>query len=91
MRPWLEKKENARPIEVGMCHVEMRAATRGELIEYVAVGESLDKAGGYALQGAGSRFVVEVVGSSSNVIGLPLEETLALFERAGALALIGRV
>jgi septum formation protein len=61
--------------------VEMREATREELVEYVAVGESMDKAGAYALQGAGSRFVVGVVGSKSNVIGLPLEETLALFEQ----------
>jgi len=64
----------------------MRSATHQELVEYVAVGESLDKAGGYALQGAGRRFVVGVVGSSTNVIGLPIDETLALFERGGALA-----
>lgn len=76
--------------EVVTSQVEMRAATRDELVDYVAVGESLDKAGGYALQGAGRRFVIEVLGSSSNVIGLPLEETLALFERAGASDVIGR-
>jgi septum formation protein len=63
--------------------VEMRSATRQELEDYVAVGESLDKAGGYALQGEGRRFVVGVEGSQSNVIGLPLEETLELLERAG--------
>ncbi len=72
--------------QVVTSEVEMRAATHQELVDYVAVGESLDKAGGYALQGAGGRFVVGVVGSSTNVIGLPLEETLALFERGGALA-----
>lgn len=66
--------------------VEMRPATHQELVDYVAVGESLDKAGGYALQGAGRRFVVGVVGSSTNVIGLPIDETLDLFERTGALA-----
>jgi septum formation protein len=76
--------------EVVTSQVEMRAASRDELLEYVAIGESLDKAGGYALQGAGRRFVVDVVGSTSNVIGLPLEETLALLERDGALAAIGR-
>ncbi|MFP6655647.1 MAG: Maf family protein [Myxococcota bacterium] len=70
--------------EVVTSRVEMREASRAELIEYVALGESLDKAGGYALQGAGRRFVVRVLGSSSNVIGLPIEETLALFERGGA-------
>lgn len=70
--------------EVVTSEVEMRAATHEELVEYVACGESLDKAGGYALQGEGRRFVVQVVGSATNVIGLPLEETIALFERAGA-------
>ena len=65
--------------------VTMRKATRQELLEYVALGESLDKAGGYALQGAGSRFVVDVRGSRSNVIGLPLEETLRLLDEAAGL------
>jgi septum formation protein len=72
--------------QVVTSEVEMRSATRQELIDYVAVGESLDKAGGYALQGAGRRFVVAVKGSSTNVIGLPIDETLALIERSGALA-----
>ena len=63
--------------------VEMRSATRRELEEYVAIGESLDKAGGYALQGEGRRFVTCVVGSQTNVIGLPLEETLELLQQAG--------
>ena len=70
--------------QVVTSRVEMRSAARHELEEYVALGESLDKAGGYALQGGASRFVVGVHGSQSNVIGLPLEETLALLERAGA-------
>ena len=69
--------------QVVVSEVEMRAASMAELEAYVALGESLDKAGGYALQGEGRRFVVEVRGSRSNVIGLPLEETLALLERAG--------
>ena len=69
--------------QVVTSHVEMRAATTAELVEYVAVGESLDKAGGYALQGEGRRFVTRVTGSRSNVIGLPLEETLALLAECG--------
>ena len=44
----------------------------------------MDKAGAYALQGQGRRFVSQVVGSESNVIGLPAEETLALLEEAAA-------
>jgi septum formation protein len=58
--------------------VRMRAASAEELRDYVAAGESLDKAGAYALQGGGRRFVERVEGSESNVIGLPLDETLEL-------------
>jgi len=64
--------------------VEMREATRDEVAEYVTVGESLDKAGAYALQGEGARFVTAVRGSRTNVIGLPLEESLALLDESGA-------
>ena len=70
--------------QVVASRVRMRAIARQEIVDYVALGESLDKAGAYALQGGARRFVTEVVGSSTNVIGLPLEETLALLERAGA-------
>ena len=50
---------------------------------YVSTGEPLDKAGAYAIQGAGGVFVAEVRGSVSNVVGLPLVETAALLARAG--------
>jgi septum formation protein len=63
--------------------VTLREADEAELRDYVATGESLDKAGAYALQGAGRRFVAGVEGSESNVIGLPLEETLEMLQDAG--------
>ncbi len=50
---------------------------------YVGTGEPLDKAGAYAIQGAGGAFVVRVDGSVSNVVGLPLAETADLLRRAG--------
>lgn len=62
--------------------VRLRPATTDELRAYVATGESDDKAGAYALQGEGRRFVESVEGSESNVIGLPVEETLRLLEQA---------
>ena len=63
--------------------VTLRKANEAELRDYVATGESLDKAGAYALQGAGRRFIAAVEGSETNVIGLPLEETLAMLQDAG--------
>jgi septum formation protein len=65
-------------------HVTLRTAARDELARYVAGGEPLDKAGAYAFQGEGRAFVSRVDGSESNVIGLPLEETLALLGCARA-------
>ena len=43
-----------------------------EISSYVASGEGQDKAGGYALQGWASRFVLRIDGSYSNVVGLPM-------------------
>lgn len=63
--------------------VSMRPAPIAEIRDYVATGEPLDKAGAYALQGAGRRFVESVAGSETNVIGLPLEETLELLGTVG--------
>jgi len=50
---------------------------------YLGLGESLDKAGAYALQGAGGSLIKAINGSHSNVIGLPLVETASLLDRAG--------
>jgi septum formation protein len=47
---------------------------------YIGTGEPRGKAGGYAIQGAGSVFVSKVTGSLTNVIGLPLEALLEIFE-----------
>jgi len=47
---------------------------------YIRTGEPRGKAGGYAIQGAGSIFISKVTGSLSNVVGLPLEALLDAFE-----------
>ncbi len=50
---------------------------------YLETGESTGKAGGYAVQGAGSLFVDQVTGSLSNVVGLPLREVKAALVELG--------
>jgi septum formation protein len=58
---------------VGESAVRMRRISRDEAHGYVATGEPLDKAGAYAVQGIGARFVERIEGSRANVIGLPVE------------------
>jgi len=52
-----------------------------EIAHYVATGECDDKAGAYAIQGRAARFVMELRGSYSGVMGLPLYETAQLLEK----------
>jgi len=50
-----------------------------DMIEwYIGTGESVGKAGSYAIQGHGSALVASSTGSMTNIIGLPLEETARL-------------
>lgn len=63
--------------------VLMKRLTEGEIEEYLRGGEWHGKAGGYAIQGVAARFVRGIVGSYSNVVGLPLFETVALLEGHG--------
>jgi septum formation protein len=63
--------------------VRFRPLTRPEIDWYVATGEPRDKAGAYAVQGKAGAFVEALDGSPTNVIGLPLPETLALLREVG--------
>lgn len=58
--------------EVTRTAVTMRALTDEEIAAYLASGEARDKAGAYGIQGRASRFVTGIVGSYSNVVGLPM-------------------
>jgi septum formation protein len=57
---------------VEVTHVEFAPLSVEEIAWYVASGEPMDKAGGYAVQGLASRFVTRIEGSYSNVVGLPM-------------------
>lgn len=63
--------------------VRFKRLSREEFERYLASGEWRGKAGGYAIQGLAGTFVVKLVGSYTNVVGLPLYETVALLDGEG--------
>ncbi len=63
-------------------HVQFGSITPEQALSYWRSGEPVDKAGGYAIQGLGAQFVAHIAGSYSNVVGLPLYETLQLLQHA---------
>jgi septum formation protein len=63
--------------------VAFKRLTEDEVEAYVASGEGLGKAGGYAIQGRAEALIRFVSGSHSGVVGLPLFETRALLKAAG--------
>ncbi|RKH66075.1 Maf family protein [Corallococcus llansteffanensis] len=73
----------AQASQVVRTQVTFRALSQEEIAWYADTGEPLDKAGAYAIQGKGGFLVASVEGSPTNVIGLPLGETLALLAQAG--------
>ena len=72
--------------QVVTTEVTFASLTDTEIAAYVAIGESFDKAGGYGLQSAGAVLVERIDGSPTNVIGLPVRETLAIVRAAGLSA-----
>jgi septum formation protein len=69
--------------ETVVSRVGLREFADAELEAYVLTGEPDDKAGAYAVQGAGGSLVARVTGSVTNVIGLPLEVTARLLRQSG--------
>ncbi|MBT2189242.1 Maf family protein [Sphingobium nicotianae] len=65
--------------------VTFKRLSEAEIEAYIACGEGLGKAGGYAIQGRAEAWVRALAGSHSGVIGLPLFETRALLVTAGII------
>jgi septum formation protein len=74
-------------VEISVSKVTLRRLGAAEIERYVATGEPLDKAGGYAIQGRAAAFISRLEGSYSGVVGLPLAETAALLAHAGVAVL----
>ena len=63
--------------------VKFAVMTRDEIDWYVSSGEPMDKAGAYAIQGLGARFIEEIRGDYFNVVGLPVRLLYKLLTKAG--------
>jgi septum formation protein len=63
--------------------VRFKRLSKDEMQAYLASGEWRGKAGAYAIQGLAGIFVVKLIGSYSNVVGLPLYETVSLLTGEG--------
>jgi len=70
-------------VEVITTEVTFVSLAPADVEWYLATGEPYDKAGAYAIQGAGGVFVASIHGSASNVVGLPLTTVAALLDRIG--------
>ena len=62
--------------------VRFAPMTEAEILWYVATGEPRDKAGAYGVQGLGARFIAEIHGSFTNVMGLPARAVYELLRSA---------
>jgi septum formation protein len=65
-------KDQVRIVDLASTEVTFAALEEQEIAEYTQSGESADKAGGYAVQGLASKFVISIRGSYTNVVGLPV-------------------
>jgi len=74
------KKIRQRTVET---RVRFKRFSREDVEAYLVLGEWRGKAGGYAIQGFAQSYVQKIVGSFSNVVGLPLYETFSLLQGEG--------
>ncbi|SCX39255.1 septum formation protein [Nitrosospira sp. Nsp1] len=75
--------QNGIQVSMSRSVVRFRDISEHEIQCYLSVGEALDKAGSYAIQGMAAVFIAEISGSYSGVMGLPLFETAQLLQESG--------
>lgn len=79
-----DMKKSKEGIQAVHTAVRLKRMTRTEIEKYLSVGESLDKAGAYAIQGVGAYLVETISGSYTNVVGIPMCQVVEMMEEMGA-------
>jgi len=69
----VDEAKRRRLLAHDVTRIRMRRITPEEIDAYVAGGEAMGKAGAYAIQETGDRYVETIDGSLTNVVGLPME------------------
>lgn len=80
---WLVRADREEHVVVES-EVRFAAMTEQDIRGYVASGECMGKAGGYAVQGRAAAFIEHISGSYSGVMGLPLQQTSMLLRKFAA-------
>ena len=79
------RQRNSSVRECASTSVWFSPLSAGEIGDYVASGEPMDKAGAYGIQGLASRFIDRIEGSYTNVVGLPVSLVYRLLSRGSLL------
>ena len=69
----MEMPSRKKMLRIERTHIKMKNIKDEEIDRYILTGEPMDKAGAYAIQGEGGKFIEKIDGSYSNAVGLPLE------------------
>jgi nucleoside triphosphate pyrophosphatase len=68
----MDMPSKRKVLRISRTHIKMKFISEEEIDAYIKSGEPMDKAGAYAIQGEGRKFIERINGSLSNVVGLPL-------------------
>ncbi len=79
----LVSPEGATHAEAVTSQVTLKPLDRETIEQYISTGEPMDKAGAYAIQGAGNALIAGYEGSYSNIVGLPVDTVLNQLRHAG--------
>ena len=86
----VRKGEDCRTV-TEITHLHFRELSRREILDYVATGEPMDKAGAYGIQGGAALFVERLDGDYYNVMGLPVCRLWQMLAETAPEVLEGRL